>query len=160
MCRKIMSKAMKVTNASATDTAQARSDVLTPEQRSRCMSSIKSKDTLPEMVVRSLVFSMGYRYRLHDRKLPGSPDLVFKSLRKVIFVHGCFWHMHDCRYGRVTPKVNAGFWVAKRNRNMQRDMEAMQKLEAENWAVLIIWECETKDRETLAKSIKNFLASM
>ena len=152
-----MAKATRAETSSATDTPQARSDVLTPEQRSRCMSRIRSKDTSPEMIVRSLVFSMGYRYRLHDRRLPGTPDLVFRSRRKVIFVHGCFWHMHDCRYGLVKPKSNADFWENKRNCNVQRDEASMAALSAAGWASLVVWECETKNMAALAKRIKAFL---
>ena len=85
-------------------------DVLTPEQRQRCMSAIKSKDTKPEMVVRRMVHAMGFRYSLHKKQLPGKPDLVFTRLRKIIFVHGCFWHMHNCRYGKVKPKTKAVTW--------------------------------------------------
>src|SRR5581483_5419780 len=96
-------------------------DVLTPEQRSRCMSRIRGKDTGPELVVRSMAHRMGYRFRLHSRLLPGRPDLVFPGLRKVVFVHGCFWHMHRCRFGRVTPVTNATFWMNKRSGNMRRD---------------------------------------
>src|SRR5688572_12051601 len=97
------------------------SDVHTPEQRSRNMSAIQSKDTKPEMIVRRLLHTNGYRYRLHDKRLPGRPDLVFPSRKKVIFVHGCYWHMHDCKYGRVKPKSNSEFWSAKRNSNVSRD---------------------------------------
>lgn len=153
-----MAKATRAESSSATDSIQARSDVLTPEQRSRCMSRIRGKDTSPELIVRSLVFSMGYRYRLHDKRLPGSPDLVFKGRRKIIFVHGCFWHMHDCRYGQVRPKTNAAFWEAKRNRNVQRDMENIAALHFTGWRALVIWECETKDSESLAQKLKMFLA--
>ncbi|MBU2750196.1 DNA mismatch endonuclease Vsr [Acidithiobacillus thiooxidans] len=148
---------MRAETTSVTDTTQAHSDVLTPEQRSRCMSRIRGKDTSPEMIVRSLVFSMGYRYRLHDRRLPGSPDLVFKSRRQVIFVHGCFWHMHNCRYGQVRPKANANFWETKRNRNVQRDLDNLTALKAAGWTHLVIWECEMKDSETLRERIRGFL---
>ncbi|WP_082007546.1 very short patch repair endonuclease [Tepidimonas taiwanensis] len=143
--------------SSATDASRARSDVLTPEQRSRCMSRIRGKDTSPELIVRSLVSSMGYRYRLHDKRLPGSPDLVFKGRRKIIFVHGCFWHMHDCRYGQVKPKANAAFWEDKRIRNTLRDQRNIASLKSDGWAVLVIWECETKNTATLTKKIIEFL---
>jgi DNA mismatch endonuclease, patch repair protein len=103
-------------------------DVLTPEQRRRCMSRIRGKNTTPEKLVRKLIFGMGYRYRLHDKRLPGKPDLTFISRRKVIFVHGCFWHMHDCRYGRVYPKTNEEFWKEKRCRNVERDCENQKSL--------------------------------
>lgn len=153
-----MAKATRAETSSATDTTQARSDVLTPEQRSRCMSRIRGKDTSPELIVRSLVFSMGYRYRLHDKRLPGSPDLVFKGRRKIIFVHGCFWHMHDCRYGQVRPKANATFWETKRKRNVQRDQDNMAALQAAGWEVFVAWECETKDRAALAQRLNGFLS--
>lgn len=143
--------------SSAIDAVQGRTDVLTPEQRSRCMSRIRGKNTSPEKVVRGLAYSLGYRYRLHDRRLPGTPDLVFRGRRKIIFVHGCFWHMHDCRYGKVRPKTNSAFWEAKRTRNTQRDREHMEKLEALGWTVLVIWECETKDITTLTQRLQAFL---
>lgn len=141
-----------------TDTGPARSDVLTPEQRSRCMSRIKGKDTAPERLVRSLVFSMGYRYRLHDKRLPGKPDLVFSGRKKVIFVHGCFWHMHSCRFGEVKPKTNVGFWEAKRRRNVERDRENEVALLMAGWSLLIVWECETKDISMLKEKLRIFLA--
>lgn len=153
-----MKKATKPKTTSVTDISQARSDVLTPEQRRRCMSRIRGKDTAPEKIVRSMIFSMGFRYRLHDKRLPGSPDLVFISRRKAIFVHGCFWHMHDCRFGLVRPKSNADFWEAKRNRNVQRDQENLASLQSKGWKTFVIWECETKDSEALAQRIRRFLS--
>jgi DNA mismatch endonuclease Vsr len=120
------------------------SDVLTPEQRSRCMSRIRSRDTKPEMLVRSLVHALGYRFRLQRRDLPGRPDLVFPRLRKIIFVHGCFWHQHKCRFGRVAPATNARFWAEKRSGTVARDRRARRALAKLGWSVLVIWECETK----------------
>ena len=102
---------------------------------------------------------MGYRYRLHDKKLPGKPDLVFKRFKKVIFVHGCFWHKHNCRFGRVKPKTNADFWEKKRNGNRERDRKNIRKLKSIGWEVLVIWECQIhpSKMDSLAARIKNFL---
>jgi len=122
-------------------------DVHSPEQRSFNMSRIRSRDTKPEMIVRSLVHQMGYRFRLHRRDLPGTPDLVLPRHSKVIFVHGCFWHMHRCRYGRVTPRKNAAFWAAKRQANVERDRKALRRLRSDGWRVLVVWECWTRDPE-------------
>lgn len=124
-------------------------DVLTPEQRRECMASIRSRDTRPEMIVRKMVHAMGYRYSLHRRDLPGKPDLVFSRMRKVIFVHGCFWHMHSCRYGRVKPKTNARFWSDKRESNRMRDMRNRTLLKKMGWGALIVWECWTRDIKKL-----------
>lgn len=119
---------------------------MTKQQRHDCMASIKGKDTKPEMLVRRFLHGAGYRYRLHDRKLPGCPDLVFPSLRTVIFVNGCFWHGHEgCKYYRL-PKSNIDFWKQKIDRNRERDAEAIQKLEAEYWNVIVIWECELRNK--------------
>jgi len=134
-------------------------DVHTPEQRSRNMAAIRGRDTKPEMVVRSLVHAMGYRYRLHRRDLPGKPDLVFSGLRKVIFVHGCFWHMHDCSYGRVRPATNAEFWHAKRGGNVERDRKNTAELRRAGWRALVVWECETREGDRLARRLRRFLAS-
>lgn len=134
-------------------------DVLTPEQRRRNMSAIKGKNTKPEMMVRQLAHSLGYRYRLHRKDLPGKPDLVFPSRRKVIEVYGCYWHMHDCRYGRVVPKTNAEFWQTKRLSNVTRDTRNTEELAKQGWRVLIIWECEVRDTEKLRERITEFLDS-
>ncbi len=122
------------------------------------MSLIRGKDTKPEMVVRRLVHSMGYRYRLHRRELPGSPDLVFSVRRKVIFVHGCFWHRHPdstCKLARL-PKSRQEFWVPKLESNASRDRRNEQALKADGWDVLVIWECETKDQALLESKIQAF----
>ena len=129
---------------------------LTPEQRQHCMSAIRGKDTKPEMVVRRMVRAMGFRYRLHNKNLPGKPDLVFPRLKKVIFVHGCFWHMHNCKYGRVKPKTNIIFWREKREKTSERDKKNIGQLQDLGWEVLIIWECETLSMN-LPDHIKNFL---
>lgn len=134
-------------------------DVLTREQRSYNMSRIKSRDTKPEMVVRSLVHGMGYRYSLHTSNLPGKPDLVFRSRRKIIFVHGCFYHMHDCSNGKAVPKTNVEFWQAKRLSNVERDVRNLAALRKEGWEVLCVWECMTKRKrnEELTRILTKFL---
>ena len=110
-------------------------DIVTPEKRSRMMSGIRGKNTKPELAVHKLVHALGYRFRLHRRDLPGSPDLVLPRLRKVIFVHGCFWHRHaGCRFA-YTPKSNSEFWLTKLNANMHRDAAAHQTLIAAGWCV-------------------------
>jgi DNA mismatch endonuclease (patch repair protein) len=134
-------------------------DVHTPEQRSRNMSAIRGKDTKPEMVVRCIVHALGYRYRLHRRDLPGAPDLVFPRLHKIINVHGCFWHMHSCSYGSVTPKSNRDFWQTKRTGNVSRDQSALRRLRADGWDVLTVWECETKNNPNLKDTLRRFLNS-
>ena len=128
-----------------------------PEDRSRVMRAVKGQDTEPEMVVRRLAHSLRYRYKLHDKRLPGKPDLVFPARRKVIFVHGCFWHQHDCPRGARLPKSHQDYWVPKLSRNQQRDAEHNSSLEAMGWQVLVIWECETRDRQTLATTLTLFL---
>lgn len=122
------------------------SDVMTPEQRSRCMAAIRGKDTKPEILVRKFLFSKGLRYRLNNRKLPGSPDIVLKKYKTVIFVDGCFWHGHEgCKYFRL-PKSNTPFWEAKITRNIERDKETTQALTALGWKVISIWECELRNK--------------
>lgn len=131
-------------------------DILTPEQRFRCMSAIRGKNTKPEMVIRRMMHAMGFRYRLHRTDLPGKPDIVCPGLRKIILVHGCFWHMHRCRYGRVTPKTNAAFWSQKRQANKERDRLVMRCLRRQGWDVLVIWECQVGS-EGLPGRIHRFL---
>jgi DNA mismatch endonuclease (patch repair protein) len=131
-------------------------DVLTPQQRSFNMSQIRGKNTSPEMAVRSLLHSLGYRYRLHVPNLPGRPDIVLPKHRSVIFVHGCFWHMHRCRFGKVVPKTNAKFWRQKRMGNVERDRRQRRRLRKE-WSVLTIWECETRDLSKLMRKVTRFL---
>ncbi len=134
-------------------------DVLTPEQRHRNMAAIKSKNTKPEMIVRKVTHSLGFRYRLHRKDLPGKPDLVFPGRRKVIFVHGCYWHSHKCKFGKVQPKTNVGFWRAKRESNMKRDKKNLKELQLIGWKTQIIWECQTKDMLSLKRKISLFLRS-
>lgn len=133
-------------------------DKLTPEQRSENMRKIKSTGMKPEMLVRRLVHSMGYRYRLHRKDLPGKPDLVFGPKRKVIFVHGCFWHGHDAEGcpDRRTPKSNLTYWSPKLARNKERDAERADALKKAGWKVLTIWECEATNKE-LKTRLKRFL---
>jgi DNA mismatch endonuclease (patch repair protein) len=122
------------------------------------MAAVHSKDTKPEMIVRKLVHGLGYRYRLHSKKLPGRPDLVFPGSRKVIFVHGCFWHRHSgCRYAS-TPKTRPEFWDAKFRANAVRDARAQVELENLGWSVKTVWQCELKDPETVAERLDEFLS--
>ena len=137
----------------------ARADVFSPEQRSAVMRAVKSADTAPERAVRAAVCAAGYarRYRLGGAKLPGKPDLVFGALRKTVFVHGCFWHGHDCKRGARQPKDNAAYWSAKIARNQARDERIAAELAASGWRSLTIWECETRDAAALSKRLKAFL---
>lgn len=137
----------------------ARMDTLTPEQRSERMSLIRGKDSKPEMMVRRLVHSLGYRYRLHRRNLPGKPDLVLPRHHTVIFVHGCFWHRHHdpaCALARM-PKSRLDFWEPKLEANRLRDIRNKEALEAAGWRVLVIWECEVKDPLRISDKVREFL---
>ncbi|MBS4050628.1 MAG: DNA mismatch endonuclease Vsr [Methylomonas sp.] len=120
------------------------------------MSKIRSKNTSPELAVRKLVFSLGYRYRLHGKNLPGKPDLVFPGRKKVIFVHGCFWHYHDCKKGKP-PKSRLEYWLPKLQNNRERDAANISALTDLGWEVLIIWQCEVKDLEKLKETVTEFL---
>lgn len=132
-------------------------DTLTPAERSDRMRRIRNKNTKPELLVRSLVFSMGYRYRLHMKHLPGHPDLTFVGRRKVIFVNGCFWHGHpECNQWRL-PKSNIDFWAEKIKKNRMRDEKNRMALEKDGWSVLTLWECEIRSSNTLAEKIAEFL---
>ena len=131
-------------------------DHISSDLRSRLMGRIRGRNTKPEMLVRRLVHRMGFRYRLHRRDLPGTPDLVFPSQKKIIFVHGCFWHQHDCPRG-ARPASNKKFWNAKLDNNIRRDRETVSLLKDLGWSVLIVWECETKNREELEDRMKIFL---
>lgn len=134
-------------------------DRITKEQRSRNMSAIRSCDTKPEMLVRKYLHSQGFRYGLHNHKLPGSPDIVLRKYKTVIFINGCFWHGHKgCKYFRL-PKSNIEFWQTKIERNRQRDIETIEALKAKSWRVITIWECELRNiaqrSETLIQLVKD-----
>lgn len=129
----------------------------TAEQRRRIMRAVKGKDTGPEMLVRRLTHGLGYRYRLHAKELPGKPDMAFRPRKKVIFMHGCFWHGHQCKRGDRTPKNNRTYWKKKISRNRERDRENMEALRRQGWRALVVWECETKDVKQLAERIRSFL---
>lgn len=135
---------------------------MTRDQRSRCMAAVKGKDTKPEMIVRKYLFSKGLRYRLHNKRLPGSPDIVLKKYKTVIFIDGCFWHGHEgCRYFKI-PKSNNFFWEQKLRRNKARDIATNYVLQTEGWRVFRIWECEIKTvahREERLKSLYNQIVS-
>ena len=134
-------------------------DTVTPERRSQIMANIRSKGMKPEMIVRRLAHSMGYRYRLHRKDLPGKPDLVFPARRKVIFVHGCFWHQHGdpaCKIAR-RPKSNLDYWLPKLQRNAERDSEHQACLNELGWQALVIWECEVKTAVGLPERIQDYL---
>ena len=131
-------------------------DVHNPKVRSFNMSQIKSKGTKPELIVRKLCFSKGLRYRLNKKIYNISADLIFPKYKSVIFVHGCFWHSHDCKYGRVKPKSNAEFWNKKRGDTCIRDQRNQTKLIENDWKYLIIWECELKNLENVSTKVNNF----
>ena len=133
-------------------------DTFSKAERSRIMAAVKSKDTTPELLVRSLVHSLGYRYRLHAHSLPGTPDLVFPRLRKIINVNGCFWHMHGCARCRV-PSSSRAYWIAKMERNAARDKRTQRELRQAGWQVMVIWECQIGRSRTgqLRRRIITFL---
>jgi DNA mismatch endonuclease, patch repair protein len=133
-------------------------DNLTAQQRSRNMSRVKGRDTKPELLVRSVVHSLGYRFRLHGKELPGRPDLVLPRHRKVIFVHGCFWHGHaGCRRA-ARPSTNREFWDRKIEGNVARDAANVRALRRAGWKVLVVWQCALKDRARLEKRLRGFLS--
>lgn len=130
-------------------------DIVSPQHRSKIMSKIRGKNTKPEMVVRSLCHEMGFRFRLHRRDLPGTPDLVFPKHGLCMFVHGCFWHRHpDCKYAYM-PKSRVDFWQNKLTKNVERDLKTQQALINMGWRVVTIWECHTKNRDLLRLEIQN-----
>jgi DNA mismatch endonuclease (patch repair protein) len=133
-------------------------DRLSPAARSEQMRRIRKTNTRPELRVRQAAHALGYRFRLHRYDLPGTPDLVFPRLRKVIFVHGCFWHQHPgCRLARL-PKSRQEYWLPKLQRNQERDARARTELVNLGWEVLVVWECETGAVQSLKMKLKNFLA--
>ena len=133
---------------------------MTPIERSARMARIGCRDSKPEMLVRRLVHAMGFRYLLHDHRLPGKPDLVFPSRSKVIFVHGCFWHRHPdpvCKLARM-PKSRLDFWLPKLEGNRNRDLRHRSELDEIGWNVLVVWECQMRDREQLQNVLRAFLS--
>jgi len=128
-------------------------DVFAPDQRSAVMRAVKSRNTTPELAVRRAAHALGLRFRLNRSDLPGKPDLVFPGRRAVIFVHGCFWHGHDCTRGARMPATNRDYWRAKIGRNMARDKASLSALKKLGWKPVVIWECKTRDAEPLARLI-------
>ena len=131
-------------------------DNLSKQERSERMSRIKGTDTGPEMTVRRIVHGMGFRYRLHVRELPGKPDIVLPKLGKIIFVHGCFWHQHECAFSHV-PKSNVSYWRPKLQRNQVRDRENIKALRSIGWKCLTLWECQMSNPERLLRRLTKFL---
>lgn len=138
-------------------TPPPRTDNLSLAQRRRAMQAVRSVDTGPEWTVRRLVHSMGYRYRLHAKDLPGKPDLVFPGRKKAIFVHGCFWHGHSCPHGARQPMTNVEYWTTKIEKNRARDRRNRRALSALGWRSLVVWECRTKNVQSLRNRLKSFL---
>ncbi|MFN6963711.1 MAG: very short patch repair endonuclease [Pyrinomonadaceae bacterium] len=134
-------------------------DNLTPEQRQRNMANIRSRHTKPELVVRSIVHKLGYRFRLHYKKLVGKPDLVLPRHKKIILIHGCFWHVHTCRRGSVTPKTNLEYWKNKRLGNVERDEVNIKNYATAGFQTLVIWECELRHPAQLTERIADFMSS-
>ncbi len=134
------------------------SDVYPPAKRSAVMRRVKSRDTGPELILRKLIFAAGGRYRLGRKDLPGKPDIVLAGRRLAIFVHGCFWHGHDCARGARVPKANRAYWIGKIAANRERDAAARAALEAAGWRVETVWECAMKDRGALAARVTRWLA--
>ena len=121
------------------------------------MQAVRSKNTRPELLVRRLLHANGYRYRLHSKKLPGCPDLVFPGRKKVLFIHGCWWHGHDCLRGSRVPKTNVVYWTKKVIRNRKRDADSRKQLEEQGWKVLAVWECELNDESLVLMQLARFL---
>ena len=132
-------------------------DTLTQQERSERMRRVKSRDTKPELKLRRIVWALGYRYRKNRRDVIGHPDLAFMGRKRAIFIHGCFWHRHDCPSGQRTPKSRRDFWDAKFKRNIERDALVKEQLQAAGWRALVIWECELSDRPGIERRIRKFL---
>lgn len=130
-------------------------DIVSKEQRSRMMAAVRQRDTPAELAVRRVAHALGFRFRLNVRSLPGSPDIVFPKHRKVIFVHGCYWHRHNCRKATM-PSSRTEFWQSKFEANVNRDQQAIKKLRKLGWKVLVVWECQTNDAVKVAKTLKKF----
>ena len=142
-----------------TDKSEYSVDVLTKKQRSYCMSRIRKTDTSPEMAVRKIIHGLGYRYRLYNNDLPGCPDIVLSRHRKIIFVNGCWWHRHNCRLGRRSPKSRLSYWLPKLNANKERYKINLRKLRNQKWKVLTVWECQIRNSEKLIPRLQTFLKS-
>jgi DNA mismatch endonuclease (patch repair protein) len=134
-------------------------DVYPPAKRSAVMRRVKGKDTAPELRVRRLIWSLGGRYRLHRKDLPGKPDIVLPRRRLAVFVHGCFWHGHDCARGARVPKANRAYWLGKVGRNRERDIASLAALEDQGWRVETVWECELKDAAALEARVRGWLGA-
>jgi len=132
-------------------------DTLSPIERSERMRRVKARDTKPEKRLGALVWRLGYRYRKHRRDIPGNPDLAFPGRKRAIFVHGCFWHRHDCSSGRRTPKSHARFWKKKFQRNIKRDFAVARELRRAGWRALVIWECQLRNTELVERKVRKFL---
>ncbi len=132
-------------------------DVFTPDKRSWIMGRVKSRNTKPEMLVRSIIHRMGFRFRLHRRELPGNPDIVLPKHKKVLFVHGCFWHGHEACPRSKRPATNTEFWNTKLDQNMERDKRFQRLLKEAGWDVLVVWQCETNRPDELLRKLGRFL---
>jgi DNA mismatch endonuclease (patch repair protein) len=132
-------------------------DTLTPQQRSARMRLVKSRDTKPELQLRRIVWGLGYRYRANRRDVTGHPDIAFVGRKRAIFLHGCFWHRHDCASGRRAPRSRLNFWLHKFERNVKRDAAVMAELKSTGWRALVIWECELINRSRVERRIRKFL---
>jgi DNA mismatch endonuclease (patch repair protein) len=133
-------------------------DTRTPAKRSQIMAAVRQRNTGPELILRRLLFNAGYRYRLHRRDLPGTPDLAFVTAKKAVFVHGCFWHGHGCRKGQL-PKSRQDYWGPKVRRNKERDVENVADLATRGWRSLIVWQCELREPTKVLKTISRFLGN-
>lgn len=131
-------------------------DRVTKEKRSEIMSKVRGKNTSPEIVVRKLLFSLGYRYRIHYRKLPGCPDIAFPGRKKALFVHGCFWHQHGCKKSNL-PKTRQEYWTPKLLKNRERDVKNQAALKKIGWDFMVVWQCEIRDIGALQKKMIDFL---
>jgi DNA mismatch endonuclease (patch repair protein) len=152
-----MSRSVHERMAREDNLATPTTDVLTPAQRRYCMSQIRGKDTTPELIVRSLLHRLGFRFRLHRKDLPGRPDIVLPKIMTAVQVQGCFWHSHNCALGRPVPKTNSLFWSEKRAKTTERDKAARLRLRRMGWKVLIIWECQTGDPKKLERRLRTLL---
>lgn len=135
-------------------------DIWDKKKRSEVMSKIRSKNTKPEMALRKALFAKGFRYRINYKKLPGKPDIVFPKYKTAIFVHGCFWHHHEgCKYG-YTPKSNTDFWIKKISSNQERDKKNTLQILSMAWKVLVVWECEIKQKDNIEKLVSKVIGTL